>query len=1078
MASFGPFEIVRELDTGGGATVSRAQKQDDSKGEYILKVFSPERLLSEEESAAVSELDPLFKDIGASFTKRVSIQKQAADGSPYFAPILAAGHDERGAWYATKFYPRSVKSMLERFVALEARDLYQLVQSVVAATLHLKKTCARPHGNLKPTNILLEGTSKPRSAQVVLTDPLPGDAKEAAVYELADLRAIGEMIYQLVLRRKVDFASGWVMVPVEASKEWQEVFGKQSADWLQLCNRLLERSLSLDNYSLERLQADLARLKPRQSLAVKLIPAGVGVAIAAGVGVWWMTRPTVGTLYITTDPPGSEVLLKETEAQPGQTFKTEADGTPLILTLKEYEYTLKAVYGELESPRRRANVVAGKTVTNHLRVAYGSLVVLSQPPGARFSFAGREETTPWTNPIVKPGPVIIRLSLKVDDLDYVPDPPQLQGIVPTNDLVTLSGRLAPPKPGEEVVLFSSDPPGVRIYTNNALALTTATSEPLGLKLIDGGYAVRAELSGWPSLATNLTVNTRRTRTPAQHFYFPHGTLTVEARGEDGAPLPNAQVLLNGQLAGYSPTNLFLLTNRQYTVAITSPGWETNTQTITLAERGTQTLNPMLKALSGFVTLSSDLAGVKVVDQRGQILTTNLSNEPQQFPLPKGQYNLTASYDDLAPVERRAVDVLPGQTRTVPQFNFAYGTLLFTNLQPPETRIQRADGRLIRTGVAILQRPDQTMAYRIEAPGYQPQTTNVAAGDRQQRVISLALVKSNALVRLTTDPPGLEVYRDGQPLGLAGQDFAMPWGTAKLEARHPRLGSKSLDVEVKLAGPNAVPPFAFTYGTLILTNLADDVVIREGSEMVTPAAGPVRLAYEKPGSHTYEISKAGRKLGTVTTNIVAGALNFLNVGPAKWTSTFAQMDFVFVEGLNAWVAETEVTQQQYQKVLGSDPLGSLPADQQQTLKSPDKPVIYVAPADAERFCEELNRLDTGKLASFKYALPTVDQWTLYAGTITPAEMARQGVFGESFAKPGSLAAVRSKGTESANANGLVDVLGNVWEICRTPTAGAYKIRGGAYNWSATLPLSQNRADTFTQPTAFTGFRVMLVPAGAN
>ena len=59
----------------------------------------------------------------------------------FFVPILAAGHDQRGAWYATNFYARSVKGMLDRFVALEERDLFHLIQSVVKASLYLKKTC-------------------------------------------------------------------------------------------------------------------------------------------------------------------------------------------------------------------------------------------------------------------------------------------------------------------------------------------------------------------------------------------------------------------------------------------------------------------------------------------------------------------------------------------------------------------------------------------------------------------------------------------------------------------------------------------------------------------------------------------------------------------------------------------------------------------------------------------------------------------------------------------------------------------------------------------------------------------------
>src|SRR5208283_2359414 len=99
--------------------------------------------------------------------------------------------------------------------------------------------------NLKPSNIFIQGTGKPKDSQVLVSDPLAGDAKDAAVCELADLRAIGQLIYQFVLRRKVDFSTGWVILPVEATKEWTGLFEKKTSDWLALCNQLLDPRLSL-----------------------------------------------------------------------------------------------------------------------------------------------------------------------------------------------------------------------------------------------------------------------------------------------------------------------------------------------------------------------------------------------------------------------------------------------------------------------------------------------------------------------------------------------------------------------------------------------------------------------------------------------------------------------------------------------------------------------------------------------------------------------------------------------------------------------------------------------------------------
>src|SRR5580700_10967094 len=159
---FGPFEIVREIESSAGATVYRARKEGDPKGEYAIKIFSPERLAAEQSSGDISALDPLFKDLGAAFVSSVNLQKKAADGSPLFAPILAGGQDERGAWYATRYYAGSVKRMLELFTALDVPDLFHLLHSVAKAALHLKQTCGRSHGNLKPSNVLIGGSGKLR----------------------------------------------------------------------------------------------------------------------------------------------------------------------------------------------------------------------------------------------------------------------------------------------------------------------------------------------------------------------------------------------------------------------------------------------------------------------------------------------------------------------------------------------------------------------------------------------------------------------------------------------------------------------------------------------------------------------------------------------------------------------------------------------------------------------------------------------------------------------------------------------------------------------------------------------------
>src|SRR5215475_4001837 len=116
MATFGSFETERETYSGPTYTVYGAKKQGDPKTDYAVKVFSVHHIGLEAESAA--QLDPLLSDIEKACVQRIGVQQKAAEASKLVAPILETGTDERGVWYATTFYPRSVNKIISGRVAL------------------------------------------------------------------------------------------------------------------------------------------------------------------------------------------------------------------------------------------------------------------------------------------------------------------------------------------------------------------------------------------------------------------------------------------------------------------------------------------------------------------------------------------------------------------------------------------------------------------------------------------------------------------------------------------------------------------------------------------------------------------------------------------------------------------------------------------------------------------------------------------------------------------------------------------------------------------------------------------------
>lgn len=159
---------------------------------------------------------------------------------------------------------------------------------------------------------------------------------------------------------------------------------------------------------------------------------------------------------------------------------------------------------------------------------------------------------------------------------------------------------------------------------------------------------------------------------------------------------------------------------------------------------------------------------------------------------------------------------------------------------------------------------------------------------------------------------------------------------------------------------------------------------------------------------------------------------------------------------------EVTQEQYGKVKGENPSG---------FKGPNLPVETVSWDEAHSFCRKLSELREEVKAGRKYRLPTEAEWeyACRAGASTPfyfgnelngtqANCEGKFPYGTNLKGP-YLGKTNVVGSYPANAWGLHDMHGNVWEWCadlygKDPTdpqesrlGGDRVLRGGAWNSSA-------------------------------
>ena len=193
----------------------------------------------------------------------------------------------------------------------------------------------------------------------------------------------------------------------------------------------------------------------------------------------------------------------------------------------------------------------------------------------------------------------------------------------------------------------------------------------------------------------------------------------------------------------------------------------------------------------------------------------------------------------------------------------------------------------------------------------------------------------------------------------------------------------------------------------------------------------------------------------------------------------------------YLGVTEVTQAQYEKVMGKNPSYFQGVEVQGG--SSQHPVEMVSWEDAVEFCKKLSGLPEEKAAGRVYRLPTEAEWeyAFRAGSKTAYS------FGESSKSLGDYAwfdgnsngQTHPVGKKKANAWGLYDMHGNVWEWCSDwygdytkgavsdPTGareGALRVdRGGSWNDGAAVCRSADRGRKYPSSRSLdNGFRVAL------
>ncbi len=182
--------------------------------------------------------------------------------------------------------------------------------------------------------------------------------------------------------------------------------------------------------------------------------------------------------------------------------------------------------------------------------------------------------------------------------------------------------------------------------------------------------------------------------------------------------------------------------------------------------------------------------------------------------------------------------------------------------------------------------------------------------------------------------------------------------------------------------------------------------------------------------------------------------------------------VKIPGRNYAFGKYEVTQKQYEEVMGNNP---------SAFKGRNLPVEHVLWNDAVEFCKKLTERERllGRISQKqKYRLPSSEEWehACRAGTMTRyytgntgKDLARAGWYRGNSGSGGT----QPVGLKEANVFGLYDMHGNVWEWTLTPDGSNRVYRGGSWD-----DLADNCESSYWDSSSpeyrykYLGFRVVL------
>lgn len=287
MPTFANFEGSEEHHRGATATIWKARGRggaDDSL--FAIKVCRPAEFLDEGSDGApyVAAAEEVVADLRA----------LAEKGAHNWVEVTAKGADDQHVFWATRFFPRSLHTVLERRAQLPFEDIHWIATAIARALGDLDRLLKRPDGNLKASNVFVDGEGRLGGLPVRLSDLKPRSQLTLPEDRIADFRELGRLIVLIVRRRVADDRKP-IAWPIEADVEWRR-FGRKAGGWRELCNTLLNPHPAPSDLDWGKMAKRLEELAPARRIPWGWIAAGVVPLVLAGGGLSYLRLKEYHTL--------------------------------------------------------------------------------------------------------------------------------------------------------------------------------------------------------------------------------------------------------------------------------------------------------------------------------------------------------------------------------------------------------------------------------------------------------------------------------------------------------------------------------------------------------------------------------------------------------------------------------------------------------------------------------------------------------------------------------------------------------------------------------------------------------------